>query len=695
MPWRRPTWRDSSAASRYIAVPPPEARSPTARRATARRRRRERARRHHHGRPAATESTCRIDGDILRRGAATGRGRRRLFIAKRDATALLAIDYPYQHGHEGAIYEVEAETAPQPTPPVGYRPARATLCLRDRRATTRSIFSTEGVLAAMTRLRPVLHRLADDDTRLVDGLPADPTAAGTKARPPPRSMAVPATVRGRPDYSEPPGHHETAIEAPYRLVISPNRDRRAGSTRRTPVAGSVTTPVTSSSGTAGSTPRAARAARVPPSAEPRTGRSCAPSGPATATLLDPPTGSDHAPGTLRAGARRGPAVPRLAEPARPPHARAPDLGDVAGQDRGRSARVPGAARTSSGSPALGAWLELHGAWNSTPVLRGGVRLDPGVGPRRADRAATSTCASMYPGFLYPDRPPDRPREDHRAQDEGESPSLAALYQRKFLVVDEPIREYPLPSTTASRSRGSASARSSHRTSTIPAGEDTFFWPSINRIDFRFTLDAVDRDGQRRHLQHAAALGRRGTTPTRPRRLDSGAGVRRQHPPHHRPARADRLVHAENGRRATRATADQPHPTARSCGERRHDAVPELGRRHRSTPCSGSPAPARTRIAYYPKYVAEGPNDGEVWAAVLNGSTAIPALVPGTGAAPTTSSAAARHGVRQGPVHSSDRAGGFVTPSLAVGGLSTSSGPVSDLAEGRAASTSTPPDSSPA
>ena len=117
------------------------------------------------------------------------------------------------------------------------------------------------------------------------------------------------------------------------------------------------------------------------------------------------------------------------------------------QTRGDLARLP----RSRSSPsrwrrralwlsALGAWLDLHGAWTTKPYSRGGHDLDPRVGRRRADGPGP-VRAGRLPRLPLSARAPDRAGQGDRAQDEGRLAVLAGLYQRKFLVIGEPVRTY--------------------------------------------------------------------------------------------------------------------------------------------------------------------------------------------------------------------------------------------------------------
>ncbi|HEX6248552.1 MAG TPA: hypothetical protein VFZ64_11830, partial [Nocardioidaceae bacterium] len=248
---------------------------------------------------------------------------------KEGETARMTVHHSFQHGFEEAVYESKASvpdpdtgellidpvtklpakdpkfdphfTEP-PTPPVGFRPARASRVVYDVPAGEKIELSTTGILAAMSRLQLVVHPLAlpgDAPARgstgllprfvfdfpiihVGDGLVArvlpegavieKATASFLKEHPAPdtstlsgvlehaRNLRLVRTelstrtgsigartsipegsifepgsglipevvgpVRPRRTLSRPPTEGETAIEAPFRLVISPSTEAR-------------------------------------------------------------------------------------------------------------------------------------------------------------------------------------------------------------------------------------------------------------------------------------------------------------------------------------------------------------------------------------------------------------------------------------------------------------------------------------
>lgn len=143
--------------------------------------------------------------------------------------------------------------------------------------------------------------------------------------------------------------------------------------------------------------------------------------------------------------------------------------------------------------SLGAWLDLHGQWQTMPyseVQIASILSWDHVAPMGRDQYVRV----VYPGYLYP--------FGHRAtlvklterKMKDASPSVAALYQRKFLVVGEPVRHYdtrslpfisvriaPLVTPTLNPDPGNS--------------QNSFFFPKVDGEHFRFVLHCQDREGR--------------------------------------------------------------------------------------------------------------------------------------------------------------------------------------------------------
>ena len=168
------------------------------------------------------------------------------------------------------------------------------------------------------------------------------------------------------------------------------------------------------------------------------------------------------------------------------------------------APVPVAAR-SLWLSALGAWLDLHGQWETLPYSKAGIASIltwDHVAPLGRDQFVRV----VYPGYLYPFGHQATLVKVTERKMKDASPSLAALYQRMFLVVGDPLRRYgheehrdlpftevgvrPLVTPTLDQPLGEASGQS----------QNTFFWPRVAGQRFRFVLDAVDHEGRPVRLQ---------------------------------------------------------------------------------------------------------------------------------------------------------------------------------------------------
>jgi hypothetical protein len=176
--------------------------------------------------------------------------------------------------------------------------------------------------------------------------------------------------------------------------------------------------------------------------------------------------------------------------------------------------------------ALGAWLDLHGAWEHHPYSNAGqpaIESWDHVAPMARDQYVRV----VYPGYLFPfghqaalvkvTERKIKPLGNGKDQDP-HAPQ-ARLYQRKFIVVGEPVRDYDhrdLPFTQA-RLRPLATPDlddpAEASTPFVVQGQD-LFWPSVGNRRFRFTLDALDHELRpvRLHLPLLFVASHVGATP---------------------------------------------------------------------------------------------------------------------------------------------------------------------------------------
>ena len=154
--------------------------------------------------------------------------------------------------------------------------------------------------------------------------------------------------------------------------------------------------------------------------------------------------------------------------------------------------VPVAARKLWLS-ALGAWLDLHGAWTTKPysqVAMSSILEWDNVAPMGRDQYVRV----VYPGYLYPIGHQAALVKVTERKMKDVSPSLAGLYQRKFLVIGEPLRTY-------SDTHDFPFVQVGIRPLVTPTIDDPgarpglFFWPSIGGQSFGFTLDVLDHESR--------------------------------------------------------------------------------------------------------------------------------------------------------------------------------------------------------
>lgn len=153
--------------------------------------------------------------------------------------------------------------------------------------------------------------------------------------------------------------------------------------------------------------------------------------------------------------------------------------------------------------SLGAWLDLHGEWETTPYTKTGapaILSWDHVAPMGRDQFVRV----VYPGYLYPFghraalvKVTERKIKEH-------SRPQARLYQRKFIVLGEPVRPYDQTDLPFREVRVRPLTTPDIRdplTLGPPLSiiEQDLFWPVVGNDKFRFTLDCLDHDGRRTRL----------------------------------------------------------------------------------------------------------------------------------------------------------------------------------------------------
>ena len=239
--------------------------------------------------------------------------------------------------------------------------------------------------------------------------------------------------RPRKRLSRPPTDAETAIEAPWRLVISPS-DLGGGPTPPAPSA--PTAPgIASSCGTPGSASRGRRRARRR-EGEVRSG-SCEPCGrgtgrrcPSGRTLLVPPHDQD----------RRLPFRSSLDNGDR--HMLVRQSAETwPGQGLSSRSRRCLSTPTRCGCRRSGPASTSTASGRRMPYSLAGIALDPAAGITWPRGAATSTCASSTPGTCSRSGSARALVKVTERKMKDAAPSTAGLYQRMFLVPGERIKTY--------------------------------------------------------------------------------------------------------------------------------------------------------------------------------------------------------------------------------------------------------------
>lgn len=505
---------------------------------------------------------------------------------------------------------------------------------------------------------------------------------------PGRGWTVPEIVVGpirfpRPDYSRPPSPSETAIEAPFRLVISPTQDGRfahaADPVRAQDDPGHVELWHT-------------RLASAPveeggePNEQDSTHRVVR-----ALWARDRDWVGDAWKGTQEFGADfpfHHPASIAAAEPF---------LGSLDGLDRHMlvrqtsetwiSARKQVAPRPVGADAlwlsALGAWLDLHGEWDTMPYSAGQLQSILSW-DHLAPMGRDQYVRVVYPGYLYPFGHRCALVKVTERKLKTVTPSYAGLYQRMFLVVGQRTRTYrerrlpfsridvrPLVTPPIDFPGGGLYNKV---TGKITAeGISTVLWPKVGGTDFVWNLDTSDQDDQHGKLHlplmwvNEAFNG--GGTKGPDAAVDAYylADVRR---------RADGL-----GQNIAFVPKVEDKPDSRLETRRLYFAgAARLGGSDPTLSAAEVVLPAVQRlspteslaISYRDSYVASGlAGDGVVWAEVLEGTGTSSGAEDPTSAPSTLGFG----GVGAG----SDKSGGFLAPNLPIRALSVDSGPVGDIA----------------
>ena len=326
--------------------------------------------------------------------------------------------------------------------------------------------------------------------------------------------------------------------------------------------------------------------------------------------------------------------------------------------------------------SIGAWLDLHGAWTTMPyseVQLQSILAWDHVAPLGRDQYVRV----VYPGYLYPCGHQTALVKVTERKMKTATNSVAGLYQRMFLVIGQRRRTFanrnlpfeqvdirPLVSPVLDPPPGT------------PANDGdpsqvTWFWPTVGGQRFSFIVDTLDaqRRPVRLHtpLMWVSEAYNNSAARTVVDNAYAGDPSRMVGLDGQKVAYVDRMDDGPDTQLETTAmwllgTAGLGTSTPRMSAAT--VVVPAVERVSRTGPMS---------ISYRDEYVADGfgaATVGEVWAKVnVGGGGEAPASDPTT--------ALPAMGFGAGADQGSDKAGGFVAPDLPIRALARDKGPVGD------------------
>lgn len=316
--------------------------------------------------------------------------------------------------------------------------------------------------------------------------------------------------------------------------------------------------------------------------------------------------------------------------------------------------------------ALGAYLDLHGRWSDIePYAARGLQTIE-AWDHEAPMGRDQYVRVVYPGYLFPfGHRCALVKVTERKILESSDPQ-ANLYQRKFLVVSQPVRTFddrrmPFRQVTL-RPLVTPDIADPLNAATPGAlqGEE-LFWPVVGSQKFRFTVDGLDHDGQRRRLQTPLLFVAAHLPLNQPgKRANDIRNAYRNDP--------ERRIAAE-GQSIAFAASIAPGDTAFETATLRFDGQPGAPGSLTATPSLEdadiivpamrhlAPSAPQTTIQYADPYLASGFGGNNTAAQVFLSLKNVATISFGA---------------------STDRAGGFVQPDLPIRGLSRALGAVGDI-----------------
>ena len=155
--------------------------------------------------------------------------------------------------------------------------------------------------------------------------------------------------------------------------------------------------------------------------------------------------------------------------------------------------------------SLGAFLDLHGRWPNTEPYSSKGFQPISLWDHEAPMGRDQYVRVAYPGYLFPfGHRCALIKVTERKILDATNPQ-AILFQRKFIVLSQPLRTYDdrrLPFRQVSiRPLVTPDIRDPlDPTTPFALAGELLFWPVVGSGKFRFTLDCFDHDGNRRRFQ---------------------------------------------------------------------------------------------------------------------------------------------------------------------------------------------------
>ncbi len=321
--------------------------------------------------------------------------------------------------------------------------------------------------------------------------------------------------------------------------------------------------------------------------------------------------------------------------------------------------------------SLGAWLDLHGAWNtkdySTASIQALLAWDH-VAPLGRDQYVRV----VYPGYLFPFGHQAALIKLTERKIKTATQPYAGLYQRMFIVIGERTREYPqldLPF-------GRVDIRPLVTPNIDFPGSDIshHFFPRVANKAFEFTLETLDKDGRPARFRTPLLWVNEADSPLSAISQDYDNET-------HRILEADgqSIGFVRKPDHAPDSTLLTERIWLRGQPKLGGDSVPSMLGATVRLPAAERISPTKAvAIAYRQEFVADGLGAaavGNVWARVVEGTDYDP-NGPQPNADPTSSPRTVGFGASGA---GSDKAGGFLSPDLPIRGISAATGPVGDIA----------------